>query len=89
MADVVLLVSELVTNAVQHGPEGGRIELKVGSADRVLRVEVHNTGEGPRSTPERRPEEPGLGLKLVDALSDRWGMTAGPPRLAWFEIELD
>ena len=89
--DAVLLVSELVTNAVKYGPEHGEIRLIVGEHDSTMRVTVHDTGAGP--LPEMRPrdrlphEGGGHGLRLVDRVADRWGVERGSTRV-WFEIDL-
>jgi anti-sigma regulatory factor (Ser/Thr protein kinase) len=88
MRDVRLLVSELVTNAVKYGPEEGAIRLIVESDDRRTRFTVHDAGVGP--LPEMRAEDDpapgGHGLRLVDALADRWGVERGSTRV-WFEFD--
>jgi anti-sigma regulatory factor (Ser/Thr protein kinase) len=88
--DAILLVSELVTNAVKYGPEHGEIRLIVAEQDSTTRVTVHDTGAGP--LPEMRPrdrlphEGGGHGLRLVDRVADRWGVERGSTRV-WFEID--
>lgn len=74
-----LVVSELFTNAVQHGR--GPVELRLTRTDEVVRVEIHDRGGG---HPELRPVHPysrddRVGLRLVDQLVDTWGAdhTAG------------
>ncbi|MGZ3099924.1 ATP-binding protein [Streptomyces sp. H62] len=74
--DCLLLLSELVTNAVVHGRSEGpwvvRVEwFREGSA---LRVEVHNPGL-PENVRLRHPDAGdahGRGLLLVDSVSDSW-----------------
>lgn len=71
-----LVVSELVTNAQQHG--AGPVYLRVGLADGVLRVEVHDCGSG--RPVRRRPsalDECGRGLVLLDALISVHGGARG------------
>ncbi|MGW5121604.1 ATP-binding protein, partial [Streptomyces noursei] len=54
--EVVLCVSELATNAVLHGVPPGRgyrLWLALGAEDGVLRVEVHDSGDGEPRVPER------------------------------------
>ena len=84
----ILLVSELVTNAVRHGR--GRITLRADLDDSRLLVNVFDegTGIGPR-TAKRRLDEPGnggRGLMIVDAASSRWGIDEGTAHV-WFELE--
>jgi anti-sigma regulatory factor (Ser/Thr protein kinase) len=89
--DATLLISELVTNAVKYGPEDGEIRVII-AADGVgkTRFTVHDPGAGP--LPEMRPVETpahqggGHGLRLVDAVSDRWGVERGSTRV-WFELD--
>jgi anti-sigma regulatory factor (Ser/Thr protein kinase) len=89
--DAVLLISELVTNAVKYGPEHGEIRLIVGADEDRLRFTVHDTGAGP--LPAMRPMDRlphqggGHGLRLVDRVSDRWGVERGSTRV-WFELDL-
>jgi len=86
--DATLLVSELVTNAVKYGPEEETIKLIVEQEDRCTRFTVHDLGLGP--LPEMRAEDDptpgGHGLRLVDALADRWGVERGSTRV-WFELD--
>ncbi len=86
--DAVLLVSELVTNAVKYGPEGEAIRLIVQGDGTCSRFTVHDLGLGP--LPEMRdasdPAPGGHGLRLVDSLADRWGVERGSTRV-WFELD--
>ena len=86
--DATLLVSELVTNAVKYGPEDEAIRLIVGHGEDRTRFTVHDLGLGP--LPEMRSEDDpapgGHGLRLVDALADRWGVERGSTRV-WFELD--
>ena len=86
--DAVLLVSELVTNAVKYGGEGA-IELAIARSGGRLRFAVRDKG-GPGPLPEIR--EPGAaggghGLRLVDTIADRWGVEHGST-IVWFEFDL-
>lgn len=90
-ADVaLLLVSELVTNALRHGRPP--LELRVRLLDDALRVEVHDGAVDSRPIPEGEVpswEDPsGRGMIIVDALASRWGW--GPSstgKHVWFEID--
>jgi anti-sigma regulatory factor (Ser/Thr protein kinase) len=72
LRDAVLLVSEMVTNAIIHGQ--APIELRLRRGPDGLLIEVD---DGATSVPRRlRPtpeDEHGRGLLLVAMLSDRWG----------------
>ena len=89
--DATLLISELVTNAVKYGPEEGEIRVIIGHDDERMRFTVHDTGAGP--LPVMRPldrlphQGGGHGLRLVEMVSDRWGVERGSTRV-WFEFDL-
>ncbi|KNB51227.1 ATP-binding protein [Streptomyces caatingaensis] len=70
----VLLVSELVGNAVQH--TGARhFGLRMARRRGWVRVEVRDPSRGlPCLLPVRVTDTNGRGLFLVDRLSDRWGV---------------
>ena len=85
--DARLLLSEVVTNAVEHVAEHGPIEVTLRAWDHALRVEVCDPGEGfvPR---ERDPDDHrGWGLQFVQRLSDRWGVERGDTSRVWFELQ--
>jgi anti-sigma regulatory factor (Ser/Thr protein kinase) len=89
--DVLLLVSELVSNAVLHAGAGPERPLQVQllRGPRWLVVTVADEGPGftwhPNS--ERRNGSGGWGLFLVDRIADCWGVecTASGARV-WFEL---
>ncbi|MFB7634103.1 ATP-binding protein [Streptomyces sp. NPDC056149] len=90
--DVVLCVSELSTNALLHGVPPGRgyrLWLALGAEDKVLRVEVHDSGDGEPRVSEgggAADEERGRGLWLVSALADAWGVEERVPgKIVWCE----
>ncbi|MFI1357640.1 ATP-binding protein [Streptomyces sp. NPDC020898] len=89
--DVLLCVSELATNALLHGVPPGRgflLQLAL-ATDRVLRVEVHDSGPGEIRTPDPGPEaEEGRGLLIMAGLADRWGVAErGLGKVVWCEFE--
>ena len=92
--DILLLVSELVTNAVRHagvGPNQSlRVELR--RLPRRVRVEVAHPGNRFRHKPPRPSSDAdgGWGLVLVDRIADRWGIAnwAGGTRV-WFELRAE
>lgn len=89
--DILLLISELVTNSVRHAGLNGtqRIELAVDLDARTIRVEVRDPGSGFEPHP-RRPSPDrgsGWGLHLVELLADRWGVNGGDAgTVTWFEL---
>ena len=88
MRDVRLLVSELVTNAVRHAG-GEAVRLVVAVTGTLLRIEVHDPGNGFELKPP--PDDPlrasGWGLVLVEELADRWGIDHDPSTRVWFEMD--
>ena len=91
--DAMLLVSELVTNAIRHAglEEQETIRLVVETDDRGMRVEVSDRGPGFELTePAPDPSRPsGWGLYLVRELSDRWGIDRDGGTRVWFELDRD
>src|SRR3954468_6184580 len=70
--DALLVVSELVTNAVVHG-RGDPVVVMVYTDDR-LRLEIHDDDPRPPVRREPRSSEPGgYGLNIVDRLCEEWG----------------
>jgi anti-sigma regulatory factor (Ser/Thr protein kinase) len=86
LEDVRLIVSELVTNAVRHGPEG-RVKVRLRRDGNTVRGWVEDEGTSTFALRRRLHTESvgGLGLRLVEMLSDRCGVEAGTARV-WFEI---
>jgi len=91
---VALLLSELVTNAIQHGGAGPHesIHVRLASTPERVRVEVFDPGSrgGPPSD-RLEAETGGYGLLLVDRLADGWGRerAEGGGSLAWFELDVE
>ncbi|MFI8203872.1 ATP-binding protein [Streptomyces sp. NPDC085937] len=80
--DCVLLISELVTNAILYGQSDEEWVVRVEWARKgsLLSVEVHNPGF-PASVRLRRPDADdahGRGLLLVDSIAAAW--CSGPSR---------
>lgn len=90
LPDVLLLVSELVTNAVRHGTIGdGTIGLRISRSSQVVRVEVEDPGNGFPIPGQAMPAGGGgVGLKLIEDLSTRWGIESEPNTMVWFEIDV-
>jgi len=84
--DVKLMVSELVTNGIVHGaPENGVLlilDLGVNGDIRCAALD-HGLGFAARVREDTRR---GRGFRLVEQLSDRWGMVCSLRRTeVWFE----
>ena len=81
---VVLLSSELVTEAVERAEEG-ELALRAWMPADIVRVEVHGPpppGEG------LGPEPPAYGSVLRDQIADRWAIERRDGEVyAWFEID--
>ncbi|WP_442270346.1 ATP-binding protein [Streptomyces sp. M-16] len=85
----VLLVSELVGNAVRH--TGARsFGLRMLRRRGWIRVEVRDPSRGlPCLMPVHELDVTGRGLFLVDKLSDRWGADLLPRgKITWFEMRV-
>jgi anti-sigma regulatory factor (Ser/Thr protein kinase) len=90
LADALLIVSELVTNAVRYGrPE---IVLSVSNNPPRVGVVVEDAGIEmpiPASAAPDATEPNGRGLLIVDALADGWGVLPREPppgKSIWFEL---
>lgn len=87
----MLVLSELLTNAVQHArvSPGREIETRWVPASGGVRIEVHDACADP---PEHRPVPldacGGRGLALVAALSEAWGVARrdGPGKAVWAQL---
>ena len=74
---VVLVVSELATNAVEHASGGYEVDLDTSEAD--VGVRVHDASREPPVVRDVRPHEAsGRGLRIVAALSTSWGFERVP-----------
>jgi anti-sigma regulatory factor (Ser/Thr protein kinase) len=99
LTDLVLVCSELVSNAYEHGRHPRRIALWHRPRTETVYIEVDDAGQDLPDLRVPQSQEPrGRGLVLVDRLSRAWGtrlrergktvwaeMTAGlaPPRTAF------
>ena len=86
----VLLVSELVTNAVRHAcTSGSLLVLRLEAAGTWLRIEVHDDDpRWPRPGTPTGLDESGFGFVLVDALASKWGVRETPTgKAVWAELD--
>ena len=85
------LVSELVTNSVQHGSRGPQddVELHIELTSDLLRVEVADSSMGRPRFRHAPDETGGWGLRIVMELASRWGGgRVGDRNVTWFELDL-
>jgi anti-sigma regulatory factor (Ser/Thr protein kinase) len=86
---LILLVSEVVSNAVRHsaGEPDAPIDLLAAFGERTIRVTVTDAGEGFIPRP-RNPERThgGYGLYLLEKVADRWGVESRGDTKVWFEL---
>lgn len=85
--DIVLCVSELVTNAVVHAGSSPRVLVHVRPA--VIHVEISDDSEIHPVVRGAKPyETSGRGMSILSAYSDRWGSLrrSGGGKTVWFEV---
>lgn len=79
-SEALLLLSELVTNAVTHGKAEGdwRVHVEWWREEQALRIAVHSPGEAVPLTAQFAggEDESGRGLFLLDCLADSWSADA-------------
>ncbi|MEU8132610.1 ATP-binding protein [Streptodolium elevatio] len=90
-----LLVSELVTNAVQHSPQSTTVTVEVLRGDRTIRIAVTDAGallprpRRAKSVAEASADEHGRGLLLVEALAESWGSRPVPGgKVVWCDVDV-
>jgi anti-sigma regulatory factor (Ser/Thr protein kinase) len=86
LIDLIAVVTELVNNAVAHGP-GKPITVMLVVGGEVIRGEVVDQGNPAGAIPEiKRATEAGPhGLELVDKLTSRWAVYESSTHV-WFEL---
>ncbi|MBO1753023.1 ATP-binding protein [Actinotalea sp. BY-33] len=87
-----LLSSELLANAVLHGPQGVAIGVQMRHTETAVRVSVSDASATNPVVMHNGPSAPnGRGMAIVEAMSSRWGVEehADGGKTVWYELELD
>jgi anti-sigma regulatory factor (Ser/Thr protein kinase) len=89
LIDLTAVVTELVNNAVAHGPRRP-ITVALAVADDAIRGEVADQGNPAAGIPPGREaaRKGALGLHVVDQLTTRWGVYEGSTHV-WFDLPLN
>lgn len=84
--DAVLLVSEVVTNAVKHARSDLVLRAELGAGS--LRVSVEDrAGEDLPAHRVGSDDDSGWGLTVIDSLARDWGVeTTGDGKIVWFDL---
>jgi len=84
--DVLLLVSELVTNAVLHARTAVHVSACVEPGRILVSVGDDDPDHAPRRTEPLALATSGRGMRLVDLLATSWGVEVGTSsKVVWFE----
>ncbi len=89
---LLLLVSEVVTNAVLHSnaPTSAPIRFRADAEEDCVRVDVHDGGTDFTPPPPLPPRaHGGWGLQLVEREARHWGVAQSDGTLVWFELAFD
>mgnify|MGYP001617249280 FL=1 len=87
--DLIILIKNLVDNAIRYTPAGGRVDLSVERTEQGARIEIKDSGPGIRAEEQALVFDPfyrslgtgeagsGLGLSIVRAIAERTGIRVG------------
>jgi two-component sensor histidine kinase len=82
--DVVLVASELATNVVRHAKTDFAVEI---DRDEIIRLQVSDGSSIVPAVGDLVHRSDGLGLRMVQAVADRWGVEAtGDGKVIWAEF---
>jgi anti-sigma regulatory factor (Ser/Thr protein kinase) len=89
MVDLLAVVTELVNNAVKHGP-GQPVTVAVVAGEETVRGEIADKGNPAAAIPEIKEatETGGRGLEMVEKLTSRWAVYEGSTHV-WFEMPIE
>lgn len=91
--DVILVASELVTNAVVHsgGSPGDTVQVRAALGRGRVSISVHDPGSS-EGSPQLAGEDDlaagGWGLRVVNELAHRWGFARDQGYRVWAELRL-
>lgn len=85
--DALLIVTELVTNGIVHGPGTGSIVVSTAVEGDMVRIEVID--EGDSFEPSTASPTMGRGLAIVAGLAAQWGVDPESPCKVWAHLILD
>jgi anti-sigma regulatory factor (Ser/Thr protein kinase) len=88
--NAVLVVSELLTNAVRHARDTDAIELDLHATRAWLRIEIQDRDrQWPRPRVVNELSESGFGFVLIDALAAKWGVRETETgKAVWAELDI-
>lgn len=87
-----LLSSELLANAVLHGPAEGAIGVQLRQTEVAVRVSVSDGNQrSPVVMHNELDSANGRGMAIVEAMSSRWGIETHEDggKTVWYELDLD
>ena len=84
-ATVILLLSELVANSLEHSGVGPSedVDVLIAWTDKGAHVEIRDPGPGAHIQPSDAADH--WGLRIVDSLASRWGVRHDPTTV-WFDV---
>jgi two-component sensor histidine kinase len=84
LADTILVLDELVSNALRHGKPPQRVRLT--RSPGLVRIDVDDAERTP-AAPRRPSENGGRGLVLIDACASAWGQEVRDDgKTVWAEL---
>lgn len=88
--DALIVVSELVSNAIRHGgarTPGADVSVHAALRGAALRIEVTDPGPGFDPGGHGPRADGGYGLLLLDRMATGWGVSGSDPVTVWVELQ--